>query len=202
MKLLLTAVAACAAVSMLAAQSEPAPEKAQWHFPVHLGYISGLSDVTDTMIEGGGSADTFDWPIGASFQPYLMFPSGFGFGFDVGPLAIVGFEWDGDSDWDEDEMSVILPLGAYVRYDFAPADKTSPYVRAGLRQCLVGGDFLREGSIGANVGLGVELNRDRRVSYGFEASYDTCEVEVWQFSNGTYVDEKPYGFMASFFLSF
>jgi opacity protein-like surface antigen len=202
MKILFTVVAACAAVSMLAGQSEPVSEKAQWHFPVHLGYVSGISKVTDAMLEGGGSADTLDWPIGASFQPFVMFPSGLGFGFDVGPLAIFGVELDGDDEWDDSETSVILPLGAYVRYDFAPADRASPYVRAGLRQCLVGGDFLRNGSIGANVGIGLEFNRDRRVSFGLEASYDSCEVEVLQIWTGTYVDEKPYGFMASVFVNF
>jgi hypothetical protein len=202
MKHLVAIVAACAAVSMLSGQSEPAAEKAQWHFPIHLGYVSGISDVSDAVSEGAGASDTFAWPIAASFQPYLMFPNGFGFGFDVGPIALVALETDGDGEWDDADTSVFMPLGAYVRYDFARASKTSAYVRAGMRQCLTSGDLVQNGSLGANAGLGVEFSRDRRIRYGFEVSYDMCEVEVLQYWSGTYVEEKPFGFMISAFVSF
>jgi hypothetical protein len=202
MKSLLTVLAACAAACSLVAQAEPAPQRAEWHFPIHLNYLPGVSNIVDTIVEDGGSSDTFEWPLGASFQPYVMFPNGFGFGFDVGPIMLVGLQIDGDEDWDEDETSVLLPLGAYVRYDFAAQAPTSAYARAGLRQCFASGDLLRDGSIGANVGLGVEFSRDRRVSWGFEVSYDSCTVEVWQVWRGTYSEETPYGVLASAFISF
>jgi len=202
MKSLLSALAASVALLAISARADSANGKPQWHFPVHVGYVSGVSDILDTMTEGGYMDDNFEWPVGVSLQPYVMFPNGLGVGLDVGPFVMVGVEFDGDDDWDGDELNTILPLGLYVRYDFRSEAPSSPYVRAGVRQYLVSGDYIENGDPGVNIGVGFEFMRDRRVSFGVEASYDSAEVDVWQIWQGRYHSVRPLGVTASFFVAF
>jgi hypothetical protein len=186
-----------------------------WRFPVGLTFASGLIDVNDAIEEHFYSApswdyDNFVFPVGLQFSPYAEFDFGLGVGVTLGPPAFfVVYEdyyyydyWD-DYYYDEVRFSWSLPIGLDLRYSFHSLMEDSnvcPYVRAGLRYTLAGGDFLKSGdNVGFYGGAGVEFLRTKKVSVGVEAGYDTSELTVKDGPYRAEEDVEAGKFMISIF---
>jgi hypothetical protein len=175
----------------------PANAALDWRFPVGLSYTSGLNEVADAMEDNFGLSDNWVWPVGLSFQPYAEFEFGLGIGASLGPLALVIV----DRGWETD-VSYMVPLGLDVRYTFFRKGNASPYVRAGFKYILAGGDFLDSGDPGVFGAVGVEFLRKKRVNLGLEVAYCSAEVEVAKGHHGGPTDVKPYEFLVSVFAIF
>jgi hypothetical protein len=177
----------------------PGPVRAgvDWRFPVGLSYASGFNEVVDAMDDNFGLSDDWVWPVGLSFQPYAEFEFGLGIGASLGPLGLVFI----DNGWETD-VSYMVPLGLDVRYTFFRKGNVSPYVRAGFKYILAGGDFLDSSDPGVFGAVGVEFLRKKRVSVGLEVGYCSAEVEVAGGPYGGPKDVKPYEFLISVFAIF
>ncbi|MCB9913185.1 MAG: hypothetical protein H6827_09335 [Planctomycetes bacterium] len=131
-----------------------------------------------------------DWvlPVGLSLRPYAELTDiGLGFGASVGP-AMVG---TGDYSF------YVIPVGFDVRYTFFRKSKVAPYLVAGVRYAIAGGDFVETGDVGFFGGVGVELFRkpDGGMALGLEVGYDSSTIDV-QVRNTTR-DVEPIGWNAS-----
>ena len=125
---------------------------ADWNFAVGGTYLSGFTDLTDTLEDNledrGFIVDSTVIPIGVSFQGYNEWDSGFGVGFSLGP-AMAAF---GDIDFFN------FPFGVDARYSFG-ADGNRPYVRLGARYHAASGDDIDSGGAGPFAAFGYEFRR-------------------------------------------
>ncbi len=151
-----------------------------FHFPVGLVYVSGAQDVVDKMKENYFLRDDTLWPVGVAFNPYLEFKNGLGIGAAIGPAIFMSVESNrnGDRHDDHDSFNYIIPVGLDLRYTFIKKGDVTPYVKAGFRYPIAGGDYFRSSRIGAFGALGMEFLRTKRVSIGLEVSYDDSKIEV------------------------
>jgi hypothetical protein len=153
-----------------------------WHFPVGLQYASGFSDVMDAIEDQnfqGYDLDSFMIPVGLFASPYMEFGFGLGIGVSLGPTMFVAVEEYYSGGWDSaDYFTYIVPIGVDLRYTLFREGKVSPYVRAGFRYPIAGGDFVDEATPGFNGAVGVEVFRGNDVGFGFEVGYDTSEVSI------------------------
>ncbi|MEM9317327.1 MAG: hypothetical protein AAGA95_22195 [Pseudomonadota bacterium] len=143
-----------------------------WHFAVGGTYLSGFTDLTDTLEENledrGFVVDSLVIPIGVSFQGYQEFDSGLGWGFSVGP-AMGAF---GDIDFFN------LPVGLDARYSFG-TEGSRPYVRLGARYHLATGDDIDSGGVGPYAAVGYEFRKPNAAAgWGIEVAYDGAEIEL------------------------
>jgi hypothetical protein len=145
----------------------------EFQFQAGLMYNMGAQDVMDKLDDNFQLTDKFVWPAGLTLSSYYEWDSGWAAGLSVGPAMVVVME-----EGDEDNLSYIVPLGADVRYTFLRDRNTAPYVRAGIRIPVVGGDYLRSGKVGAFGAVGVEFWRTRKVQVAVEIGYDSSTVEV------------------------
>jgi hypothetical protein len=90
-----------------------------------------------------------------------------------------------------------------------PEGKVSPYVKAGVRQCITSGEIFAGNAAGIYGGAGVVLNHNRRVQFGLEAGFDSTTLKVHQLNTyypykigATTKDVRPYKFTLSVFVSF
>lgn len=154
----------------------------EFKFPVGLAYCQGAFDVVDQLDETWNYDDKFVWPVGLTLNPYYEFDFGLGIGVGIGPATFVVVDmdsWDSSSGWDEDiRFSYIVPIGADLRYTFLRKGKVSPYVRAGFRYPIAGGDDIDGGEPGPFGAVGVEFWRNKTVGMGIEVSYDGSKVET------------------------
>jgi hypothetical protein len=170
---------------------------ADWRFPLGLTYVSGFEDVVDIYednleAEGYYIYSVDYWPVGISLHPYVQFDSGFGVGFDIGPLMFIS----GDREFFN------IPIGLNLRFLFIPKANTSPYVRAGGRHHLASGDYVEGSTPGFFGGFGIEFLRDKRVNMGIEVAYDSSEIELERRRYNTTEDVKPSELMVSIFVIF
>jgi hypothetical protein len=170
---------------------------ADWRFPVGLTYARGFEDVIDIYednlkAEGYYIYSVDYWPVGISFHPYVQFDSGFGVGFDVGPLMYI----TGDREFFN------IPISLDFRFLFIPTANTSPYVCVGGRHHLASGDYVEGSTPGFFGGFGIEFLRDKRVNMGIEVSYDSSEIELERRRYNTTEDVNPSKFMVSIFVIF
>ena len=101
-----------------------------------------------------------------------------------------------------DTNATIIPIGAGVRYIFLDSTSLAPYVRAGIQNAFVSGDYIENGGLGYNAAVGLIFSPDKAVSWGIEAKYDNTEIE-FEHGGGWYVEDiEPYGLVISAFLSF
>ncbi len=153
-----------------------------WRFPVGLAYASGIPNVLDAIESQNFDLESeFIIPVGLVFSPYVEFDFGLGVGVTVGPPSFVLIDvdyYDGYDSWGSDYASYIVPIGADLRYTLLRQGNVSPYVRAGIRYPLVGGDFLKSADPGFYGGVGIEFLRQKRIAFGVEVGYDTTEIEV------------------------
>lgn len=170
---------------------------AEWNFAAGATYLSGLNDLADTLEDNledrGFAVDTLVIPIGASFQGYTEWDSGFGMGFSLGP-AMAAF---GDIDF------FSVPIGIDARYSFRP-DGNRPYVRLGARYHLAGGDDIESGGAGPFAAIGYEFRKpDADTGWGLEFAYDGAETEVISTRSITGIEEIQVAeFMLSAFVLF
>ncbi len=146
--------------------------RAEWTFAAGGTYLSGLTDLADTLEENledrGFEVDTLVIPIGASFQGYTEWDSGLGLGFSLGP-AMAAF---GDIDFFN------IPVGVDARYSFS-SDGNRPYVRLGARYHAAGGDDIESGGVGPFAALGYEFWKPGATTgWALELAYDGAETEV------------------------
>jgi len=170
---------------------------ADWKFAAGGTYLSGLTDLADTLEDNledrGFIVDTLVIPIGASFQGYTEWDSGFGMGFSLGP-AMAAF---GDIDF------VNIPVGLDARYSFG-TDGNRPYVRLGGRYHIASGDDIESGGAGPFAAIGYEFRKSGATDgWGLELAYDGAETEVISTRSPTGTEEiKAAEVMLSVFILF
>jgi hypothetical protein len=123
---------------------------AYFRFPVGLTYVSGVTQIVDKMKENYFLRDDYIWPAGLAFNPYVEFGNGLGLGASVGPYIFMFIE----SYHEDDSFSYVIPVGLDLRYTFLKKSDITPYVRAGLRYPIAGGDYFQSGKVGAFGGIG------------------------------------------------
>jgi hypothetical protein len=157
---------------------------AEFHFPVGLSFASGITQVVDKMKDNYFLEDDYVWPVGLTFNPYMEFANGLGIGAGIGPCIFMVIESRRNDDrrnddrGDDDSFSYVIPVGLDLRYTFLKKSDITPYVRAGFRYPIAGGDYFQSGRMGAFGGIGMEIWRTKRISMGFEISYDDSKIEV------------------------
>ena len=176
---------------------------ADFRFPVGLAYASGVTQVVDKMEENYFLRDDYIWPAGLVFKPYLEFGNGLGLGASIGPYLFLFIE----SDDEDDSFSYVIPVGLDLRFTFLKKSDITPYVRAGFRYPIAGGDYFQSGKIGAFGGIGVEFWRTKRISMGLELSYDDSKIEIKAGGPGARPNTReqevrPGGFMFGVFAVF
>jgi len=143
-----------------------------WDFGVGVSYVTGISDVVDLYednfeIEESSEVETFSIPIGASFIARYQGDSGVMFNIGVGPAFIIA----GDIGHTE------IPLSATIGYMFSREGDTSPYVRIGVVDHSVSGDYVESSDSGTLMAIGVEFGRNQGLNWGIELSVDDSSVE-------------------------
>jgi hypothetical protein len=178
-------------------------EAGEWRFPFGPTYVSGFSDVADLfkdnlrykgyIVDSSGGV-----PIGLSFHPYYQGESGLGMGLGFGPAMIIMVD---SSNSDSYEL-VLVPVSLDVRYAFNITGSVSPYIRGGGTYLYASGDFKDSVQPGAFGAVGLEFLRNRKVSVGLEAGYDTSVVKMQRLRNHTIESIHPIGFNASLYIIF
>ncbi len=163
-----------------------------WRFPVGLTAMTGYSDVVDLHEDNleaqGYSVDTSTyWPVGVSFQPYLLLDNGMTVGGGLGPLAFIIMDKSSRRGDDEDADFYDVPINGCIGYTFLPTQDISPYVKGGLMYHIAGGGYVESVTPGLFGAVGVEFLRKRMVGVGLEISYDTSKIEFEKF---TYSDGR------------
>ncbi|MDP0501098.1 MAG: outer membrane beta-barrel protein [Verrucomicrobiota bacterium JB022] len=161
-----------------------------WRFQIGLSYTSGFSDLVDEFEAEGYEMD-WEWPVGVNFLVGQDFANGLGWDATIGPMVFIF----GDAD------AYVIPLGVGGRYTFTPEANIAPYVRAGLSYAFAGGDYLDTGDLGYTGAVGVEFNRDRRMSFGLEASYNSATVEFDHYWEND-ADVKTHEWQIGAFIAF
>jgi len=168
------------------------------HHSLGLYYVSGLDNVVDTiehnLEEEGYSVDTFEWPIGLSYQPYFQFDSGVIIGAGIGPIMVVF----GDVDFYD------VPIKFNIGYSFFQKSYMSPYVKIGTAYHVVGGDYVDNGAIGITTSVGIQLSKHENFAWGLELTYDSTEVDFDYYKNGrrTTKSIKPAELLIGLFVVF
>jgi hypothetical protein len=171
-----------------------------FHWEIGLTYASGVNKVTDKLELNFGVTKKSVWPVGLKLGGYEEFSSGWGIGGSVGPCMLIEVQnafGSGDT-----SHSYIIPVTVDARYNFPIGGGAKAYVRFGVTQPFVSGDYLGSGTMGPVVAIGSEVWHGSAVSVGIEAGYDGSKVEV----NGTFYSSAakvtPVGFNAGIFVRF
>lgn len=176
-----------------------------WRFVVAPTYVSGLAKVLDIYTNnyekaGYSVSDNEGSPIGISFNPYLQKENGLRIGMGFGPLMVVILSAP------DDEMATFVALPMNINIGFTTYGGL--FVRGGVSKLNASGDFVVSESLGLVGAVGVELNRKKRVSVGFELGIDTSTVELEKTECSSYscttTTEKinPVGLTASVLIVF
>ena len=176
-------------------------------FPVGATFANGAYDLNDKLeysfrANGYTVTDSFVWPVGLCFNPRVEFPFGLGVGVTFGPSQFLSVETNGNGGSDDQNFNFIVPLGAYVQYNFLRDKTVSPYARVGVRYPITGGDYIKSGSVGPFFAVGVELYRSEKIGFGAEVGYDWSEVKVSAGPVGGEHTVRPIGFNVSVFAVF
>jgi hypothetical protein len=182
---------------------------AEWRFPIGLVYATGFQDVynlhkDNVTAQGFNVDDEFYWPVGLSFQPYVLFQNGLGIGAGIGSFTYIHTSDDlnGYNFYD-------IPINLNIRYTPLPKLNISPYIRVGGSYHIAWGDFVKKSKPGFLGALGVEFLRNRKVSFGVEAVYDSAEITFDKYDNlgGTLFSKgekniKPGNFIFGLYIIF
>ena len=175
-----------------------------FHFPVGISYASGIQDATDKLYDfyrqDHFDVDRIDIPIGLTLNPYYEWNSGLGVGVSVGPTAFIivdekyynGYGYSSDTT----KFSYAVPVGGFVRYTLFRDRTVAPYIRAGVRYPLAGGDNLESSQVGPFGAVGVEFWRTKKVGMSIEVGYDASEIKV------KYTSSQPGGINGSHKVTF
>ncbi|MFH2064224.1 MAG: outer membrane beta-barrel protein [Pseudomonadota bacterium] len=177
-----------------------------WRFPIGLTGVTGYGDVVDLYeenLEAAGYTTEESWnvPVGISFNPYYEFGSGFRIGTGFGPMSYL--MTSGTSD---DVYFFDVPVNANIGFTFFPDASIAPYVRAGVMYHLAAGEYVEDVSPGFFAGVGIEFMRNRKVALGLEVAVDFSEIDFEKYSRNssqmTIESIKPYDVMISIFAAF
>ena len=151
----------------------------RFHFNLGLNYVDGINEVSDGLKDIYGAAYDEDIvvPVGLTLNPYYEFESGLGIGAVVGPASLIAIKQVGGGT-DTTDISYIVPVGAEVRYTLLRDKALSPYVKAGFRYPIAGGDNIDSSNVGFFGAAGVEFMHEKAVGFGLEVAYDTSEVTL------------------------
>ena len=160
-----------------------------FHFPVGISYASGIQDAADKLSDfykqDGWDVDRITIPVGLTLNPYYEWDNGLGVGVSVGPTAFIfvdekrnyyGYGYGYSSD--TTKFSYAVPVGGFVRYTLFRDRAVAPYIRAGVRYPLAGGDNLESSQVGPFGAVGVEFWRTKKVGMSIEVGYDASEIKV------------------------
>jgi len=178
-----------------------------WHFPLSLTYSTGFKDVIDASIGGVPNTTYINLPMSVAFSPHRAFANGVSVGADIGPCLWFFVDRKSSGLSGTGAKGVVMPLGAYVRYNFVRDGAWLPYVRGGVRHCFVANLLFDHGGTGVYGNLGLMNNRGRDVGWGCEMGADTTEIEVYRLNSGGNTTTatrkaKPCKFTISAFMSF
>ena len=170
---------------------------AEWDFGIGASYVTGISDVVDLYednfeIEESADVETFTIPVGASFIARYQADSGIIFNIGVGPAFIIA----GDIEHTE------IPLSATIGYLFSRDEDTSPYVRLGVVDHSVSGDYVESSDSGVLTAIGVEFGRKQGLNWGIEFSVDDSTVEFEDLSKAGNTEIETYDRQLSLFFLF
>ena len=156
-----------------------------FHFPVGISYASGIQDAADKLSDfykqDGWDVDRITIPVGLTLNPYYEWDNGLGVGVSVGPTAFMFVDekrYGYGSSSDTTKFSYAVPVGGFVRYTLFRDRAVAPYIRAGVRYPLAGGDNLESSQVGPFGAVGVEFWRTRKVGMSIEVGYDASEIKV------------------------
>lgn len=191
--------------ALLTGLGTPVLRAGEFHFTAGLSYVDGIHNAVDDLEDlyhqaGFSLDDSYTVPISVSFQGYYEWDNGLGLGASVGPTLFLAIEEDFGFD-EEEHFSSVVPIGLDVRYTLFRDRDVAPYVRAGVHYPLVSGHNLDSSEVGAFGAVGIELYRNRKVSFGFEVSYDSSTIKVQGPTGATKETTYP-GFMFSAFVRF
>lgn len=175
----------------------------RFHFNLGLNYVDGINEVSDGLKDIYGAAYDEDIvvPVGLTLNPYYEFESGLGIGVVVGPASLIAIRQIGGGT-DSTDVSYIVPVGAEVRYTLLRDKALSPYVKAGFRYPIAGGNNIDSSSLGFFGAAGVEFLHEKAVGFGLEIAYDTSEVTLTRPGTTLTKDVKYPGLTAGLFIRF
>jgi len=188
------------------AADAPSSEGIKFKFPIGLSYIDGAYDIDNKLkqsITFTGThtvSDDFVLPVGLTLNPRIEFPFGLGIGLALGPFEFLSVSENGD--FSNSELSYIIPVGAYLQYNLFRDSAISPFVRVGVRYPITGGSMIKNGELGFFGSAGVEFFRNKKVSFGVEAGYDTSRVTVNANFGAPDMKATPIGFNVGIFVMF
>jgi len=148
------------------------------HWEAGLTYASGISKVTNQIEANFAVTKKSIWPVGLKLGGYAEYASGWGFGGSVGPWEVIRIDHGRYFGSGDSSYNYIVPITLDARYFFSGEGQGKVYVRAGLTQPIVGGDYLGSGTVGPVVAIGSEVWHGSHMSVGMEAGYDGSKVEV------------------------
>jgi len=186
-------IALIAAVLLLAGNANAG----DWDFGVGVSYVTGISDVVDLYednfeIEESDDVETFTIPIGASFVARFQADSGITVNIGVGPAFIIA----GDVEHTE------IPLSATIGYMFSREGDTSPYIRIGVVDHSVSGDYVESSDSGTLTAIGVEFGRNQGLNWGIELSVDDSSVDFEDFTKAGNTEIETYDRQLTLFFLF
>jgi hypothetical protein len=162
-----------------------------FHFPVGFAYGSGLYKAYDRVFDYYEADPYFsdvsriNIPVGLVLNPYYEWGNGIGVGVTVGPTAFLAvyektdtWSYYGRDRSDEIKFSYAVPVGGFVRYTFWPKAKVAPYIKAGVKYPIAGGDNFGSSQVGGFGAVGVEFWRTKALGMSLEAGYDSSEIKV------------------------
>lgn len=169
-------------------------------FTVGLTYASGLTDVSDFIIDAfedlGYDCDDSQIPIGLVLSGGYRFDFGGEIMLDAGPFTMVyvdavgGIQEGTYTYWD-------VPVGLTLGYAFLSNKSISPYLRGGIRHHLAGGDFYDSSTPGPFVAGGVNFLNTSAIGVQLEVAYDASEVTLENEFTGQTEDVEPGGVLVS-----
>jgi Protein of unknown function (DUF1566) len=164
-------------------------------------YLHNLEELGYSKEEGSaGNA------ISASFNPYWQMESGMRYGAGIGPLmsAVIAA---GEKEY----TFVALPININAGYTFS----NGFFLRGGISMLNASGDFVVSESAGLLGAAGIEFNRKKVVSLGFEVGLNTASVELEKYDCSEVLNPdtftackkettnlQPVGIMTSFIVVF
>lgn len=169
----------------------------EWDFGVGVSYVSGISDVADLYEENleaetSSEVDVIDIPIGAGFIARYQADSGLLFHVGIGPAFIIA----GDADHTE------IPISATIGYSFIRDGDTSPYIRIGVVDHSVSGDYVESSDSGTLAAIGVEFGRKQGLNWGIELSADDSTVEFEDLNRSGNTEIETYDQQLTLFFLF
>ena len=145
----------------------------EWTVGPGIAYVSNINHVIDiykaNVLAQGKTVDVSKaLPIGISFDADYQLNSGFRVGVGIGPY----FKLSGDVKHFE------LPVSGTVGYLFLPSEQVSPYVKGGVVNHFVSGDYYRKSTPGLLVAGGIDFARRSPLSGTVQVSFDSSQITL------------------------